>query len=345
MYTVMLAIKNKSILQELQRMHIWGEASGFQIDDVTEDYEHLCTRIRERKPQFLLLEPDSENLDMIILEEVKREKLCKAAAMVSVFPDFKTVRKCFLLGVDDYFVVPFEMSQFIALFHKIEHEDRGKSSEEFSQKQELTELFEQTDFCIGERLEEALCHVLLEYSDTEDALKCLKRILDGVVQTVFERHDWLRAYFAEEDFLLQIENGEAQDDLMKKGIENVYTLFTEYAELYPTHGEGLDRILLYILERPEGDLRQKSISEELYINRSYLSTVFSAQMGVNFVDYVNNVKMKRAAYLLTHTRMKIIEIAGTLDYKDMGYFLKRFKAKYGITPSQYRIPESYEFQI
>ena len=74
-----------------------------------------------------------------------------------------------------------------------------------------------------------MCYVLLEYSDTEDALKCLKRILDGVVQTVFERHDWLRAYFAEEDFLLQIENGEAQDDLMKKGIENVYTLFTEYA--------------------------------------------------------------------------------------------------------------------
>lgn len=73
--------------------------------------------------------------------------------------------------------------------------------------------------------------------------------------------------------------------------------------------------------------------------------VFSAQMGVNFVDYINNVKMKRAAYLLTHTRLKIIEIAGALDYKDMGYFLKRFKAKYGITPSQYRIPESYEFQI
>lgn len=66
---------------------------------------------------------------------------------------------------------------------------------------------------------------------------------------------------------------------------------------------------------------------------------------MNFVDYINNVKMKWAAYLLTHTRLKIIEIAGALDYKDMGYFLKRFKAKYGITPSQYRIPESYEFQI
>lgn len=313
MYTVMLAIKNKSILQELNRMHIWGEVSGFQIEDVTEDYEHLCTRIREKKPHLLLLEPDAENLDMLILEEIKREKLCKAVAMVSVFPDFKTVRKCFLLGVDDYFVVPFEISQFIALFHKIEHEDRGKSAEEFSQKQELTELFEQTDSRIRERLEEILCHVFLEHPDSEDALACLKRILDGVVQNIFEHHGWLHAFFEKEDFLLQIKSGESQDDLMKIGIENVYTLFTEYAELY--------------------------------INRSYLSTVFSVQMGVNFVDYVNNVKLKRAAYLLTHTKMKIIEIAGALDYKDMGYFLKRFKAKYGITPSQYRIPESYEFQI
>ena len=55
--------------------------------------------------------------------------------------------------------------------------------------------------------------------------------------------------------------------------------------------------------------------------------------------------MKRAAYLLKNTKMKIIDIAGALDYKDMGYFLKRFKARYGVTPSQYRIPENYEFQI
>ena len=73
--------------------------------------------------------------------------------------------------------------------------------------------------------------------------------------------------------------------------------------------------------------------------------MFAAQIRINFVDYVNTVKMKRAAYLLKHTKMKVIDIAGTLDYKDMGYFLKRFKAKYGVTPSQFRIPETYEFQI
>ena len=68
------------------------------------------------------------------------------------------------------------------------------------------------------------------------------------------------------------------------------------------------------------------------------------QIFVKFFP-VNIVKMKRAAHLLKHTKRKVIDIAGALDYKDMGYFLKKFKAKYGVTPSQYRIPETYEFQI
>ena len=73
--------------------------------------------------------------------------------------------------------------------------------------------------------------------------------------------------------------------------------------------------------------------------------MFTAQMQINFVDYVNIVKMKRAAYLLKQTKRIVIDIAGALDYKDMGYFLKKFKAKYGVTPSQYRNPETNEFQI
>lgn len=78
-------------------MHIWGEVSGFQIEDVTEDYEHLCTRIRERKPQLLLLDLCRESGDDYS-GEIKREKLCKAVAMVSVFPDFKTVLQMFSAG-------------------------------------------------------------------------------------------------------------------------------------------------------------------------------------------------------------------------------------------------------
>lgn len=345
MYTVLLAVKSPMILKELKRLRIWGDSTGFQIDEVTSDFENLIEKLRETKYHLVLLEALPDNHVLGLLRSIKKEKLCKAAAIVSQSAEFKIVRKSFLLGVDDYFVTPFEMSQFVALFSKIENAEHGKIATEICRKDELLSYFEHVDPAIKEYLDEMLYAMLSEYMDLSEAFAYLKWIMDSVVTELFERYEWLNYYFQKEDYLLQWGDAWEDEENVQKCIDDFYAFFLEFSELYPAHGDGLDDILLYILNRPEGDLKQKTIAEELYINRSYLSTVFAAQIRINFVDYVNTVKMKRAAYLLKHTKMKVIDIAGALDYKDMGYFLKRFKAKYGVTPSQYRIPETYEFQI
>ena len=77
----------------------------------------------------------------------------------------------------------------------------------------------------------------------------------------------------------------------------IMTLFSEFCELYPAHNEQLECVINEILNYPESDLRQKTLSANLHINSSYLSTVFLAQTGIRFVDYVNIVKLKRAASL------------------------------------------------
>lgn len=345
MYAVLLAIKSKIILQELKRLRIWGDSTGFQICGITSDFEKLIEKLQETHYHLVLLEAAPDNHATAILGTIKKEKLCNAIAIVSENPDFKTVRKSFLLGVDDFLATPFEISNFISLFGKIENAERGKLAAEICRKEELLNYFEHVDPAIKESLDELLYTVLSEYIDPSEAFACVKRILNNVLRKLFEHYKWLIFYFAPEDYILQERDFPDYEEMIQKGVEDFYAFFLEFSELYPAHTEELDAILLYILNRPEEDLRQKTISEELYINRSYLSTVFAAQIGVNFGDYVNMVKMKRAAYLLKHTRMKVIDIVGTLDYKDMGYFLKRFKAKYGVTPSQYRIPETYEFQI
>lgn len=345
MYTVLLAVKSGMVLQELKRLRIWGNSTGFQICEVTSDFENLIENLRESKYHLVLLEAMPDNHVLTLLRTIKKEKLCNSVAVVSQNADFTTVRKSFLLGADDYLITPFEISQFIALFSKIESAEHGKIEAEICRKEELLNYFEHADFSIKEYLDKLLYTALSEHIDPSEAFAYLKRIMDSVVTELFERYEWLEFYFRKEDYLLQVGEYLDYEESISKSIEDFYTFFLEFTELYPVHGEGLDNILLYILNRPEGDLKQKTISEELYINRSYLSTVFSAQIRVNFVDYVNTVKMKRAAFLLKHTKMKVIDIAGTLDYKDMGYFLKRFKKKYGVTPSQYRIPETYEFQI
>ena len=87
------------------------------------------------------------------------------------------------------------------------------------------------------------------------------------------------------------------------------------------------------------------ILPRIYLNNSYLSTIFSAQTNLRFIDYLTKVKMQRAAVLIKSTDMKISDIAQRLDYKDIGYFSRVFKKYYGVTPTMYKIPEGFMYQI
>ena len=49
MYTVLLAVKSPILLQELKRLRIWGESTGFRIAEVTADFENLIEKLRETK--------------------------------------------------------------------------------------------------------------------------------------------------------------------------------------------------------------------------------------------------------------------------------------------------------
>lgn len=345
MYEVMLAVKSIPVLNELKRLRIWGELTGFRIGEVTDDFDNLVLKLRGKKYDLLLLENLPNNHMISLLRKIKNENLCSSVAVVCSYVDFMTVRQSFLLGADDFFVTPFEINQFITLFNKIENASYGKIAAEVCQKEEIINLFENVDFSIRERLDELVYHTSKESGNYTEAAGCMKRIIDSVILELFEKYEWLDLYFNLNEYLSISYEVIGFEEGIKLIADDFYSFFLEFTELYPRHGEGLENILQYILKNPEGDLRQKTIAEELYINRSYLSTVFTAQMEISFVDYVNVVKLKRAAWLLKNTKMKVIDIVGALDYKDMGYFLKKFKAKYGVTPSQYRIPETYEFQI
>lgn len=343
MYEILAATGSAALLEELNRMHIWGELTGFRIQAVTSDYARLLDMLREHRYHLVLLQERGEET-LPLLRAIRQENLSHVA-VISEYADYRLVRKAFLMGAEDYLVAPLEVSQFIALFSRIENADHGQLAEEMCHQDELITLFENQDGSIHERLDELFYQILARYHDESEAIAYLRRITEGVVSALFDQYDWLGNYYAPEDFLEVTYEFPDYEQELRGRLDHLYTLYTGFTELYPPHGEQMEPILRYILGCPEGDLKQKSLAETLHINRTYFSTVFNAQVGTSFVDYVNTVRIKRAAYLLRHTDRKVSEIAASLDYHDMGYFLKRFKAHYGMTPSQYRIPESYEFQI
>lgn len=202
---------------------------------------------------------------------------------------------------------------------------------------ELSRLFISRDRVFLSRLKEVSDAIERGLAD-KTALQLISEIAD----TVFEKNEWLDLYINKEDIALYGDTGNTADNF----VTSLTNFFAGFSELYPNiQSEKIRNVILYILNNPESDLKQKSVAAALYMNSSYLSTVFTAHTQLRFVDYLTNVKLRRAAWLLRNTNLKVTDIAEKLDYKDMGYFSRLFKKKYGVTPSDYRVPDNYNYQI
>ena len=84
------------------------------------------------------------------------------------------------------------------------------------------------------------------------------------------------------------------------------------------------------------DLSLKNISEQLFVNPSYLSSSFSREIGMTLTEYVNLRRLNRAVMLLHKTDLQIQAIADNVGFSDTNYFIRLFKKHYGITPSAYK---------
>lgn len=80
----------------------------------------------------------------------------------------------------------------------------------------------------------------------------------------------------------------------------------------------------------------KSFGEKYYINSAYLGQLFKKQFGCSFKDYLNNVRVRKAAEMMLNTDKKIYEIAGEVGYKNLEYFINKFEETYGVTPTRFR---------
>ncbi len=84
------------------------------------------------------------------------------------------------------------------------------------------------------------------------------------------------------------------------------------------------------------DLSLDSVSEILQINSSSLSSLFKRCTGVNFIDYVADLKINAAKELLKDPLRSASEIAHMVGYDSGSYFTRAFKKRTGLTPTEYR---------
>lgn len=78
------------------------------------------------------------------------------------------------------------------------------------------------------------------------------------------------------------------------------------------------------------------MADELQLSRAHFSRVFRRVTLQTPREFLVQIRVARARQLLLETNLRVGEIADRLDYADVYFFSRQFKAKTGVSPSNYR---------
>lgn len=80
----------------------------------------------------------------------------------------------------------------------------------------------------------------------------------------------------------------------------------------------------------------EELAERAYLSTGYFHKIFKAATGKTPVEYLQNIRMEKAAELLSETSLNVQNVASEVGYSDMKHFYNGFYKKYKTTPKKYR---------
>ena len=96
--------------------------------------------------------------------------------------------------------------------------------------------------------------------------------------------------------------------------------------------EVLDHISLHYQE----NLTVSELSGLSNYSEYYFMKLFRQYTGKTLVEYINDFRMEKAKYLLTHSDAPVTEIAMQVGFNSTSYFIKKFQQSNKVSPHKYR---------
>lgn len=94
--------------------------------------------------------------------------------------------------------------------------------------------------------------------------------------------------------------------------------------------------LQYIHDHIGEPLAIKEVARHVHLNPSYLSVLFKEEAGLNFIEYVTRLRIKKAKELLLESDLGLDIISERIGLQTTSYFIRIFKKYEEVTPKQYR---------
>jgi AraC-like DNA-binding protein len=150
-------------------------------------------------------------------------------------------------------------------------------------------------------------------------------------QTLAEEHEHLVETIA-------LGDSAAAEDAASSHIEAVWFRRAEQSgQSTGQNDDPLRRATAHIAFRMRSPLRLSEIARRVaFTSPGNLSRLFRRHYGIGFQNYLQRIRLEKAAELLRTTRLPVTRIARRVGYRDLSRFGQHFKRWQGNSPMKYR---------
>ena len=143
-----------------------------------------------------------------------------------------------------------------------------------------------------------------------------------------------------------------EPEYLRARVHNILTLRSQLEQSYrerlmrlepqkgdePILGDAFLAKLLGVMEKQldNNTLTVDDLVDEMGMGRTVFFNKLKSMTGLSPVEFIREMRIKRAAQLLEDRQYNITEVTYMVGMNDSRYFAKCFKNTYGVTPSEYR---------
>lgn len=147
------------------------------------------------------------------------------------------------------------------------------------------------------------------------------------------------AYFLSDLYINKIESINKEEPLLNLNAHMILDFMTQIKNSLAynkNHYSSLTKkVIQYINDNLYTHLTLTDAANYVNANSSYLSRVFKKEVGITFIQYIHNSRIKRAQHLLLFSNLSLVEISTKLGYATQSHFNKMFKEITDMTPKQF----------
>ena len=105
------------------------------------------------------------------------------------------------------------------------------------------------------------------------------------------------------------------------------------------NSENIDEfsdIIAYIHSNYSKPIRLRDLQKIAYCSKSYIIQTFKKNTGKTPIDYINSYRLYKSVELLKDNKYNILDISLKCGFENVGYYIKKFKKEFGVTPLKHR---------